>query len=389
MKILIALFLLILAPVRLLPQSFENLKDRLSESKYSLQFSYQAGGVFNTNDFVAGKNAAGIPIDSHQALSVRLAKQTTGSKTWEQLYSYPRYGIGLFMADFKSKELGQPISCFGFLTGPFFRIGPFSLNYDLAMGLAFHWNRYDPVNNPFNNAIGSVINSHIEGGIGAEIKLFHRVTAGAGYGLTHFSNGGITPPNRGINTFFWKYNIRYELYKGNAARPRYKVIRYKPTMEWAIAGYTGFKYMEIPITVEPTKKQPTIPVYAIGMIGTWHLQAGYKSKLGAGFALGYNGIINPQFETMADTVYLIRKPDKRRLEISVFPSYELVFNKFSLIVQAGFYLHRNDLIKSSPVFYQRLGFRYDFTDHLFGALQLRARDFDTAEMIEWTLGYRF
>jgi hypothetical protein len=389
MRKLLFWLILISIPVGVFSQTFGKINTRLTEGLYSLQFSYQEGGVFDTNDFVAGDNAAGMPINHHQALSIRLAKQTTGIKAWEQVYSYPRYGVGIFMADFRSRELGQPISCFGFLTGPFFRTGPFSLNYDLAIGLAFHWNKYDPIANPYNKAIGSTINSHIEAGIGAELEMSKRLTAGAGFGVTHFSNGGITPPNRGINTSFWKFNLRYELYHQGTIRPRQLIEKIKILDEWVVAGYTGFKNMEIPVSIEPGMRTPTIPVYACGLIGTYHRRINYKSKFGAGMVIGYNGIINPQYENVGDTVYLIRKPDIRRIEVSVFPSYELVFNKLTLLIQAGFYLYRPELIRSSPVFYQRLGVRYDLTDHYFVALQLRARSFDTAEIIEWTLGYRF
>jgi hypothetical protein len=389
MRLFHFLILLIFAAGPLQSQSPGGLRTRLTEGRYSFQLAYQQGGVFDTNDFVAGKNATGLPIDRHQAVSVRLAMQTTGSREWEQLYAWPRYGIGLFMADFRSREVGRPISCFGFLTGPLFRTGPFSLNYDLAIGLAFHWNEYDPVTNPFNTAIGSVINSHIEAGIGAEFELSDRLTAATGLGVTHFSNGGITPPNRGINTSFWKFSMRYELYDREAIRVKHPIKPFKPVNEWTLAGYAGFKNMEVPVTVEPTRKAPTVPIYAGGIIGSYHRLVDRKSKFGAGLVVGYTGLINPRFDFTADTVYLNRKPDPRRIEISAFPSYELVFNKFSLLIQAGFYLYRHEYIRSSPIFYQRLGFRYDFSRHHFAALHLRARNFNTAELLEWTLGYRW
>ncbi|MFA5815857.1 MAG: acyloxyacyl hydrolase [Bacteroidales bacterium] len=389
MRILFVLLLLIITPVDLRPKALVTLKNGLSDGRYSLQLSYQHGGVFATNEFLSGLNAAGVPIDSHQAFSVRVAKQTTGTNLWEQLYAYPRYGIGFFTADFKSEELGQPISVFGFLTGPFFRIRHFSLTYDFAIGLAFHWNKYDPLTNPYNIAIGSAINSMVEAGIGAEVRVFPRVNTGAGFGLTHFSNGGITLPNRGVNNSFWKLSLRYELYSDDPIKPRNRIEKFKDVNEWIIAGYTGFKNAEIPVTVKPMQKQPSVPVYAIGIFGIYHRQLDYKSKIGAGIEFGYNGLVNPQFETVADSLHLIRKPDIRRLEFSIFPSYELTFNKLSLFVEAGFYLYRNELIKISPVFYQRVGIKYYFTDHIFAAIQIRARSVAKAVMIEWTMGYRF
>ncbi|MCX6225762.1 MAG: acyloxyacyl hydrolase [Bacteroidia bacterium] len=380
---------MILAPITLQSQSLTPVRNWVSDGRYSIQFSYQAGGVYKTNEFLSGKNAAGATVDSYQALSVRLARQTIGTKLWEQVYSYPRYGIGFVMGDFNFKELGKPMAVFGFLTGPVFRIKQFSLNYDYGIGLAFHWNKYDPVTNPYNIAIGSAINGMVEGGLAAEARIFHRVNISAGYGLTHFSNGGMTLPNKGVNNHFWKFGFRYELYSDNPIKPRGRIQKFKGGNEWLLAGYTGFRNADIPVAIKPDEKPPTIPVYAMGIFVTYHRKLDYRLKFGAGVHFGYNGLIQPQFEYVEDSAHLIRKPDIRRLEFSVFPSCELPFNRFSLLVEAGFSLYRNELLFNGPAFYQRLGFRYYFTDHIFAAVQLRARKFGKAEMIEWLIGYRF
>jgi hypothetical protein len=389
MRIMFVIFGLIFSIADLRPQSSLTPSGLFLNDRYSLQLAYQRGGVFGTNEFLSGLNAAGVPIDFYQTLSVRVSKQTSGTKLWEQLYAYPRYGAGVFIADFKSAELGKPVSVFGFLTGPFFRLKHFSLTYDIALGLAFHWNKYDPVGNPYNIAIGSAINSMVEAGIGAEMRVLPRLNAGIEAGLTHFSNGAIILPNRGVNNHFYKYSLRYDLFSDDPIKPRGHIEKFSGANEWILAVYSGFKEAEVPVAVIPGKKLPTLPVYAVGFFGIYQRQLDYKSRLGAGFEFGYNGLINPIFDTLSDSPRLIRKPDIRRVELSIFPSYELAFNKFSLFVQAGIYLYRHELIKISPTFYQRVGAKYYFTDHFFAAIQIRARSVAKAVMIEWTMGYRF
>lgn len=389
MRTIFVILVMIISPTGLRPQSSPVLKNLLSHDHYSLQLSYQNGTVFGTNEFLQGLNAAGMPIDSYQVLSVRLARQTTGAKIWEQFYRYPRYGIGMFMADFRSKELGRPLSVFGFFTGPVFRIRHFSLTYDFALGLSFLWNRYNPLTNPYNISISTDVNSMIEVGTGAEFRVFPRVNTGIEFGLNHFSNGAIALPNRGVNGAFLKYSLRYDFYTNDPIKIRNPIEKFKDINEWIIACYTGFNKLAIPLKIQPVQKHPTEPVFAMGIFGIYHRQLDYKSKIGAGIEFGYIGLINPQYINYVNGLHVNRKPDIRRFAFSIFPSYELAFNKFSLFAEAGFYLYRNELIKKSPVFYQRVGFKYFFSDHCFAAIQVRAFNFMSAEMIEWTMGHRF
>jgi len=386
---MLVLVVLMILPADLHPQPVAEQEIRLADKYYSLQLAYQCGKVFGTNAFLRGINAAGVPVDRYQVLSVRLACQTTGTKVWEQLYRYPRYGIGMLLADFRSKELGRPVSVFGFLAGPVFRIRHFSLTYDFAMGVSFPWNPYDPLTNPYNVATSTTVNSMIEAGIAAEARLLPRINAGIEFGFNHFSNGAVALPNKGVNCAFLKYSLRYDLYSRDPVKTTNPVKKIKPFNEWIIAFYTGFNRSAVPVRTNAVQKLDREPVFAFGIFGIYNRQLNHKSKIGAGIEFGYIGLVNPQYRNYAHGLEVNRKPDIRRLELSIFPSYELAFNHFSIFAQAGFYLYRDELIRLSPVFYQRAGFKYHFMDHYFAALQVRAYKFMIALFTECTLGYRF
>ena len=72
-------------------------------SALSLQVMYQNGYVFATNEFLRGLNSESEKINAYQAVVLKFSKQTTGKKLWEQLYKYPHWGIGLYVADFHKK----------------------------------------------------------------------------------------------------------------------------------------------------------------------------------------------------------------------------------------------------------------------------------------------
>jgi hypothetical protein len=79
---------------------------------------------------------------------------------------------------------------------------------------------------------------------------------------------------------------------------------------------------------------------------------------------------------------------KDKLQLSIYPSYELVVNKMSLILQPAFYLYRKYTKEASPLFHQRIGLKYQFTDHFFAGIILRDYSFHVSDFIEWTFGYR-
>ena len=96
---------LILIPFQVKSQS-ETLvpASRKQAKNIALQVVYENGYVFATNPFLRGINSAATKIDDVQTFSLKLSHQTSGTKQWEQLYRYPEYGIGLYVADFFNPE---------------------------------------------------------------------------------------------------------------------------------------------------------------------------------------------------------------------------------------------------------------------------------------------
>jgi hypothetical protein len=64
----------------------------------------QSGWVLPTNSYVRGENYEEIPISNIYTLSLRYERQTDGSRPWHQLYDYPSYGLGLYIAGFNVRN---------------------------------------------------------------------------------------------------------------------------------------------------------------------------------------------------------------------------------------------------------------------------------------------
>ncbi len=164
--------------------------DATGGPKFAIQGMYQNGYVFGTNNFLKGANAEAVRINSFQAFSLKLSVQTTGEKAWQQSYNYPRYGLGLYLADFfRHKEVGVPVAVFGFFNAPFKRWKRLVFNYEIGFGATFNWRSYNPVTNQYNVAIGAGESFMIDAGLNLQYLVTRRLELAAGFSLTHFSNG--------------------------------------------------------------------------------------------------------------------------------------------------------------------------------------------------------
>jgi hypothetical protein len=79
-------------------------------------------------------------------------------------------------------------------------------------------------------------------------------------------------------------------------------------------------------------------------------------------------------------------PFGNHIMLSVYPSYELVVNRLSIIVQPGFYVYRKKTTELTPAFYQRVGVKYHFYKNYYAGINLRAYQYHISDFIEWNIG---
>jgi len=354
-----------------------------------LNAMYQNGHVFATNEFLRGNNAEAEKIKSYQAFALKLLKQTKGDKLWEQIYRYPNWGIGIYTADFYNpEEIGNPVAVYAFFNAPFLRQNRFSFNYEFGFGATFNWQSYNPLTNQYNKSIGAGESFLIDAGIDIAYRIFKQVEIKAGVGLTHFSNGGLKVPNLGLNTIAPKISLRYNFFDRYDFKKQ-EVPEYKDRNEWLFSLYGGLKnvvYDSLDVSLMEKYEGVFYPETGLSML--YNRQLSYKSKIGMGITFSYDGSIDAQVAVDNGEVEPVKGPFKDKILISIYPSYELVAHKVSLIIQPAFYIYRKTLKSQSPMFHQRIGLKYHITDHVFAGITLRAYDFHVSDFVEWSLGYR-
>jgi len=363
--------------------------DTLKDSRYySVSGIYEKGKVFPTNNFVSGQNAALDSIDEYQTMAIQFEKQTTGKALWEQLYLYPRYGAGIYIPFFENrKELGIPVALYGFFSAPFVRWQHLSFNYKLALGLAYGWKHFGP-DNMYNIAIGSSFSAYINAGIQFNFPLFKTFDLAAGIALSHFSNGALKKPNFGLNTIAPGLSLHYRFKAESPAFIVQSVPGFKAYNEWHFSAYGGAKNVLFD-TSNINLKQKFSGLYfpELGISSTFSRAVSFKSKIGFGLMLAYDGAIDAQIEIENGGIETIETPFYTKLSISIYPSYELLVNKLSIIVQPGIYLLRKQFATQSPVFYQRIGLHYNIYKNINLGINLHAYQFHVSDFIEWSLGY--
>lgn len=355
----------------------------------SLQTVYQQGYVFATNDFLRGTNIEANRINTFQTFSLKFSTQTTGDKLWQQLYKYPNWGIGIYVADFyNQEEIGLPIALFGFLNAPFKRWDKLRFNYELGFGATFNWKSFNPITNQYNVAIGAGESFLIDAGLNLQYNLTNRIEFVAGFSLTHFSNGALKKPNFGINTVAPKIGFKYNFYDRPVFQKQ-EVPQFSRKNEWLVSVFGGAKNVIFDsVNIDIIEKYEGIYFPVFGMSTTYNRQISYMSKIGIGMTVSYDGSVNAQVAIEENELETVDSPQGEKIQLSIYPSYELVVNKVSLILQPAFYLYRKKIKNQSPDFHQRIGLKYHISDNLFVGITLRDYAFHVSDFIEWNLGFR-
>lgn len=358
-----------------------------------LRYTYQAGTVLPTNSFLEGDNASGDEIDYYHSGRLEFGKQTTGERLWEQLYKYPYYGVGFYTADFwGTEELGYPNALYGFFAAPFKRWRKSAFLYELGFGLTYNWEPYDEDVNPYNLAIGSYRTVYIDAGLKYQYELGQHFDVAGGVSFTHFSNGSLQLPNKGINLFSPSFGIKYNF------RPERPVYQTREVPEFVKRNEIDFtfalasKQLEFDTAEYPdlSSKYVDINYLIVNFQTVWHRQFGYMGKFGGGIDIAFDESTDAQIEVGSNgEVTPVPSSFQDKLKVGLLLSYEWVIDEMSIVLQPGYYIVRKEYEGQTPDAYQRLGVKYHFYENMYGGINIRAYNYSIADFIEWTVGYRF
>ncbi len=348
----LAFLLLGASPVTALAQQLENAPPDHQHDPLLITFmpSVQYGAVLPTNKFVRGDNLDNTAIDRISGLSFRIGHQTSGSDPWKQQYGYPIYGIGVSTFRFNDpRQLGSPFTIHGFFSAPLVHGSKILFNMDVALGVAFNWKPFDPIYNPSNISIGAKESAYI--GIGAHVayRLAPKLSALLGIEFSHFSNGALKAPNYGVNAVSPTLGLAYRFFSWQQppSVPRSKEFDRKPTLDLNFFyGVQNVIYDTLRVDLVEKFEGVNFPAYGLQACVSEHVS--FKSKLGLGLTLDHNGAHDAQVSVNNGDPDIVPSSFAENLQLSIYPSYELVIDRVSLLLQPSFYLARSNDVGNNP-----------------------------------------
>ena len=332
-----------------------------------------------------------IFANGFSAFELRMGVQSTGRHLWQQLHNYPLYGAGFYFGDLGGKTansvIGKPTSLFFYYSEPWVRFGKFSLHTDLSLGLSFNFNPYHHEINPYQDVIGSRINVHFNLSFLLYFQLTERLDVNLGYGLTHFSNGRIHTPQKGVNTLGFNAGVKYNF---NPVRIDNKDLDpdYKPPVRPVFYSDTKppFKaHHEIQImgavgTVQAERQigEPQGPRYfTSSFTADYAYHFARKMNVTGGFDVLYDGSLAETFAGVPfDQVTTFQK-----MEFAAHIGYQYLINRVTLLMNFALYMHKET--PDRGFFFMRTGGRVAITDHWAINITLKTRNGGVADWVEW------
>ena len=357
------MILLFLIHFKSVSQQTDSIMDYSISAKYGYGYTYAHHSSF----FYLIKNYI-------QTYEVDFNYRTKGNKLWHKLYHYPTVGFGYHHASLSNPQiLGNANTLFTFISAPILETKNLKFSYKSSAGVAYLSKKFDLYNKNYNIAIGTNINAYLNLNLDFDIRVFDKVHALFGFGIFHYSNGGLQQPNRGLNNIYLQTGILYKLNKEESIPKIDSLPKIKKYNLFSIIYAIGFKGLE-----PAREKKYMVSSFSLNA----ERQIGHKSRIGIGLDL---------FKDNSRQEYLkiegIENPGTTDLFYAgSHLSYDLVFGKTSFTIQMGVYAWQK--AKHFQTSYHRFGVKYHFSKHFMANLTLKTY-WAAADFSEWGIGYRF
>jgi len=245
---------------------------------------------------------------------------------------------------------------------PFFNIHiiegeKISLINQLGLGVGFANKIFDPETNPYNVAVGTVVNCHFNFELNLQYQALKKLYVYTGVGFDHFSNGNLGEPNLGINYMTFSGGMKYLMGERTPVN-QFNIEKHDPSIRMSLILTAGTKhgrslkeksYLASSLSFELKPKLWRVFYPGVG-IDFFYDQA-TKDELGHFGEDTFNTIDN--------------------FKAGFHFTQELVYNRFSISLQEGFYAILEDKVFGHAT-YHRFIIRHQVSDRFLLQLSMKA-----------------
>ena len=330
---------------------------------------YAQGGIIINHTAPVSHLVASHPT----GFEVNVQRQTTGAAPWHGWYHYPKVGVALVYYDYHNPILGKSYAASVYLSKPLVRAERHELSFRLGTGLAYFPNHYDLYTNRKNTFVSSALNATLQMRLEYDVALSDHLGLLLALALNHYSNGGTAKPNFGINLPTLQVGVNYHQWRPGPAAGA-------PESEPADVGHN---FLNISTSLGYKQRSGGDPTHYL--VNSVTLATGRRLNRKSNVLLGVEGFYDRSLlAVLRDSARSQdHLPDVKKA--SAFVGHELLFGRLALVTHLGLYFYNP--YKSNPAYYERLGLKYQFTNLLFGAVDLKVHR-ATADVIEFKVGVK-
>lgn len=335
----------------------------------SLRLSYIYGNIHPHNSLITP-----LVKEPVKGFTVGYTWKNHRGGEWRRYFNYPNHGISYNYMSYGNPEiLGNSHSLLYYLQFSFLPKRKF---FDAGIieytGIGYFEKKYDPANNPENQAISTHFN------IGATIRFYARVRIKPVYieyssGLNHFSNALIKSPNLGINVKNRSITVGYE-FEDLPVRKKAPETdgNIKSRHECWIYGATGIK------EIQGMENKNYFPVNA-------SLNYSYRTSAVNKMGIGLDFVYDPSIEDYAYLNYNYTGEPSLNFRYGISLHNEFILGRAGIFASYGLNLQMNEYYTRQR--YYKAGVKVYF-NNLIGVVLLRAIPLFRADLLEFGIGYR-
>ncbi len=324
-------------------------------SKKNLSFRVDATHGFVLPEYQHFNYLVNKPV---QGLEVSLTKAATGKNYWEQLYKYPEIGLALSYSTLgNDKVFGSELGLFPYAQIAFIRRPKFLFTNLFGLGIGYATKKFDLENNYENISVGSHFNVHFNFKLGTKWMLSKVLAINSGLSFTHYSNANMAEPNLGVNLLTAFAGISYSpLPIGDLHT--IQLDAHKIKNELAFIYSVGGKH---------TRALQSTVYFTSSISGEYKYHLKRKFHIGGGIDLSYDTATEVEMSSPGKSDYRSIYDFRTGFHFS----QEIVYDRFSFILQEGIYLGLVDRVNNNFM-YNRVILRWKFNDHFLVHASMRS-----------------
>jgi hypothetical protein len=337
----------------------------------SVELNYSPGYIMPHN-----KSIDYMIKDRTSAFNINLIKQTTGKKRWQQLYHNPRIGYGFYHGTLGNNNVyGKSYSLYSFFEGPCWNYqNDFMINYRLSYGVSYVSKTFDVYDNYNNIAIGSNLNIHFSLMLNAAVSLTDQLTFVSGVNFTHFSNGKVKSPNKGLNVVSASAGMRYLLYP----------LKYEENSDVEVPPVQDKNSFSLFWShgVKDFNRFNKTKYYISSLTLNFEHKYKHWGRYGLGADLFYDNSIKNFIKDEENAHNL----NSELFRLGVHGSHDFIVGDFALSLQLGYYIYSKVFYITN--LYSRVGIKYNVYKSWQAKISLKSHNAN-AEFIEFGIGYKW